>query len=145
MAQVWSLNSHYRFCLRVQKEMWNKVTEAEPEATLISVQATPAAFFLCNLSRKHGFYSRAQGKLEVNFIHLFWKEYHEWLLELKQNKKYHILYQKNNSQNHKEDKYHYLWSRINYDSGQPEKLSFQKTQWCMKWFWRTKAKWAPLL
>ena len=25
--------------------MWNKVTKAEPEATLILVQATPAAFF----------------------------------------------------------------------------------------------------
>lgn len=45
MAQVRRLSSHYHFPLRVQKEMWNKVTEAKPKATLILVQATPAAFF----------------------------------------------------------------------------------------------------
>lgn len=67
MAQVWRLSSHYHFSLRVQKEMWNKVTEAKPKATLILVQATPAAFFSVQFIKKVWLLFQGRGEARSQF------------------------------------------------------------------------------
>lgn len=135
MAQVWRLSSHYHFLLRVQKEMWNKVTEAKPKGTFILVKQLLLPFSLCNFSWKCGFYSRAEGEATSQFhlpplIRVSWVTVR---IKTKE-KKLQLTPRKNNIQQPKGLKYHdHSWSRINENSRQPEKCSSEETQWHIKY------------